>query len=360
MIRVAVLSFWHVHGKDYAKEAEDHPETELVAIWDEVPERGRAEAAQRGVRFFDDLDDLLAQPDIDAVIVTTPTNIHRKVMVAAARAGKHIFAEKLIAATLREAREIAAAVEEAGVTFLVSLRRIADASTQSIKAIVDSGALGDLTQVRVRDSHSGALPSERFPRGLLPDGFYDLEQAQGGVLTDLCHPVYVVRYLLGRPQSVSATFGYVTNRAVEDNAAILLRYPNGAIGIAETSFVAYASPFSIEVHGTKGSVIYNETGIGEFMARRTETSASPAASDDIQTGPDAKLHIRAATIPGASERWLIQDLSDAKPNAFDQWVTHIQQGTQANDYIELGLDLTAIVEAANRSDATGARVDLDV
>src|SRR5688572_14193900 len=126
MIRVAVLSFWHVHGKDYAKEALDHPETDLVAIWDEVPERGQAEAVQRGVRFYDDLDELLAQPDIDGVIVTTPTNIHRDVMVAAARAGKHIFTEKLIAATVREAEEITTAVEQAGVAFVVSLRRVAD------------------------------------------------------------------------------------------------------------------------------------------------------------------------------------------------------------------------------------------
>ena len=112
MIRVAVLSFWHVHGKDYARDAGDHPETELVAIWDEVPERGRAEAAQRGVRFYDDLDELLAQPDIDGVIVTTPTRIHKAVMVAAARAGKHIFTEKVIAATLRDAEDILAGRRE--------------------------------------------------------------------------------------------------------------------------------------------------------------------------------------------------------------------------------------------------------
>jgi hypothetical protein len=52
MIRVAMLSFWHVHGKDYAKLAEEHPDTEIVAVWDENPERGGAEAAERNVPFF--------------------------------------------------------------------------------------------------------------------------------------------------------------------------------------------------------------------------------------------------------------------------------------------------------------------
>lgn len=358
MIRVAVLSFWHVHGTDYAKEAEDHGETELVAIWDEVPERGRTEAAQRGVRFYDDLDDLLAQPDIDGVIVTTPTSIHRDVMVAAARAGKHIFTEKLIAATLREAEEIIAAVEEAGVTFMVSLRRIADASTQSIKAIIDSGALGEPTLLRVRDSHSGALPTPQRPHGWLPEQFYSLEQAQGGVLTDLCHPVYLARYFLGRPQSVSAAFGYVTGRAVEDNAVVMLRYPRGAVGIVETAYVTQYAPFSIEVHGTAGSVLYSEPGIGELAARRFAPTA-PSTAGDAQAGPDARLRIRSANIDGAVDQWLLREVTDAAPKAFDQWVTHMQQGTRATENIELGLDLTAIVEAAGRSVATGQVILLD-
>src|SRR5690242_12270573 len=76
MIRVAMLSFWHVHARDYLKQALEHPDTEIVAVWDEDPERGRAQAASLGVRFYEKLDELLAQPDIDAVIVDTPTNLH--------------------------------------------------------------------------------------------------------------------------------------------------------------------------------------------------------------------------------------------------------------------------------------------
>jgi 1,5-anhydro-D-fructose reductase (1,5-anhydro-D-mannitol-forming) len=358
MIRVAVLSFWHVHGKDYAREAEQHPDTEVVAVWDEVPTRGRAEAAQRGVDFHEDLDELLARPDVDGVVVTTPTSMHRDVMVAAARAGKHIFAEKLIAATLREAEEIVAAVEEAGVAFLVSLRRIADASTQSIKAILDSGALGKLTLVRVRDSHSGALPAPQRPHGWLPEQFYNREQAQGGVLSDLCHPVYLARYFLGRPESVSAAFGYVTGRAVEDNAVVTLRYPRGAVGVVETAYVARYAPFSIEVHGTEGSVLYSEPGIGELAARRSAPPV-PSTAGATQAGPDGKLRIRSANVEGAADAWLLREVTGAAPKAFDQWVTHMRQGSRATENIALGLDLTAMVEAANRSAATGQVVRLD-
>ena len=149
MIRVAMLSFWHVHAKDYAKQATNHPDTQIVAVWDEIPTRGQEAARTWGGQFFDDLEALLAQSSVDAVIVDTPTDRHRDVMVAAARAGKHIFTEKVIAPTLREANEILAAVERSGVKLTVSLPRLYAGYTQAIQEIlaagrdeIQSGALG--------------------------------------------------------------------------------------------------------------------------------------------------------------------------------------------------------------------------
>ena len=353
MLRVAVLSFWHVHGQDYARDAGEHPETELVAIWDEVPARGRAEAAQRSVRFHADLDELLAQPDIDGVIVTTPTNLHREVIVAAARAGKHIFAEKVIAATLRDAEAILQAVAQAGVAFMVSLWRSDEASTAAVRQVIDHGVLGAITALRVRDGHPFALPTDQHPRGRLPEQFYDLKQAQGGALIDLCHPVYLTCQFIGMPESVSATFGSVTGRAVEDNAVLTLRYPTGAIGVVETGYVSPATPFSIEVHGTQGSLIYSEPGIGERSARlRAPGPAAPGNA--ASTGPDGKLRVLRATTAGAAPTWEVQEVqASARPKAFHQWVTHIQPGTRARENITLGVDLTAVMEAAYRSAATG-------
>lgn len=357
MIRVAMLSFWHVHGKDYARAAEEHAETEIAAVWDEDPERGQAEADRRDVPFFARLDELLAQPAIDGVIVDTPTNMHHEVMIAAARAGKHIFTEKVIAATLREAEEIVAAVQQAGVAFVVSMRRLTDPATVAIRELIAGGVLGELTLVRVRDSHSGALRSKERPDGWLPAQFFNPEQAQGGALIDLCHPVYLARTFLGRPEGVSAILGHMTGRAVDDNAALLLRYPSGAIGIAETAYVAQYSPFSIEVHGTQGSVIYSETGIGEMVARFRSGATSTAS--DAAAGPDGKLHIRSVNVIGAERQWLMREVPAAPPPAFDQWVAHIQRGTRADENIVIGLDLTAIVEAATRSAHTGQMVLLD-
>src|SRR5260221_9976237 len=88
MIRVALLSFWHVHAHDYVQQARANPATTITAVLDETPERGRAQAHALGEPFYENLPELLAQAEVDGVIVTTPTTMHRKVMVAPVQAGQ--------------------------------------------------------------------------------------------------------------------------------------------------------------------------------------------------------------------------------------------------------------------------------
>lgn len=323
MIRIAMLSFWHVHARDYEQQARANSATTIAAVWDETPERGRAQAQTLGVPFYDTLDDLLANAPIDAVIVDTPTTMHRDVMVAAARAGKHIFTEKVLAPTLRECNEIVAAVEQAGVKLMVSLPRLYAGSTLTIKALLDRKLLGELTQVRVRLYHDGALRTRQHPQGWLPAAFFDPAQSAGGALIDLgAHPMYLTRLFLGLPESVSATYGYVTGRSVEDNALAALHYPQGAIGIVEAGFVNPLAPFTIEAHGTEGSLLYGT--------------------------PESTLYIRSSQMAGsANGKWSVwKDIQADQPLPFQQWVSHIQHGTTATENIQAAIDLSMLMEAA--------------
>lgn len=319
MIRVAMLSFWHVHASDYAKQAKEHPDTEIVAVWDEIPERGIAEAKNRNVKFYDNLEEMLAQKDIDGVIVVTPTNLHHDVIVKSAKAGKHIFTEKVVATTLEEFNDCLVAVEKYGVKLTVSLPRLNHGYTLAIQDIIAIGLLGELTQVRVRLSHNGALA------GWLPEHFFNLEQCGGGALIDLgCHPMYLTRLFLGMPESVSAHYGYISGKEVEDNAVSILKYPSGALGIVEAGFINSFSPFSIEVHGTDGTLLYGF--------------------------PDEQLLLRTNKLgEDNAKEWHIQTLPKDKPSAFHQWVDHIQNDTVANENIQLAADLTKLMEASNLS-----------
>jgi len=331
MIRVAMVSFWHVHARDYAQQATEHAETEIVAAWDEDVERGQERAKALGVQFYARLDDLLAQPDIDGIIVNTPTTMHHAVIIAAAKAGKHVFTEKVIAPTLHECNEILAAIEQAGVKLTVSLPRLNAGYTLAIKDILERKLLGETTQVRVRLSHNGAVG-----KGWLPNYFFNLALCGGGAMIDLgCHPMYLTRLFLGLPESVSASYGYVTGREVEDNAVATLRYPNGALGIVEAGFVNSFSPFTIEAHGTEGSLLYGT--------------------------PEDKLLIRSTQLqPTDGDKWYDKTQLPAElPGAFQQWVGHIQHGSTATENIQMALDLTRLMEAANLSARAGHIVRLD-
>ncbi len=329
MIKVAMLSYWHVHANDYNRQADEHPDTEVVAIWDEIPSRGKAKAEELKLPFYESLSELLQQPHIDGVIVNTPTSMHRDVMVAAAQAGKHIFTEKVIAPTLAECQEIIHEVEKAGVKLTVSLPRLNAGYTLAIQQMLETKLLGQLTLVRVRLSHNGALAN------WLPEHFYSLEQCAGGALIDLgCHPMYLTRLFLGLPESVQATYGYVTHKEVEDNAVAVLQYKNGAVGIVEAGFVNSHSPFSIEVHGTEGSLFY---------------------------GTPANQIVYRTNLQGESQKkeWTIVNQLDGVASAFDQWVTHIQHNTIAQENIALALDLSKLMDAANLSAKHQRAIRLD-
>lgn len=335
MLRIGMLSFWHVHAKDYARQANEHPRAEIVAVWDEQPERGRGEADARGVSFYEDLHTLLAQPDVDAVVVDTPTVMHRDVIVAAAQAGKHIFTEKVLAPTLRECDEITAAVDRAGVKLTVSLPRLYAGYTLAIQQILAEGLLGDITLVRTRLSHNGAISTAENPEGWLVPHFYNRHETVGGAMIDLgCHPMYLARLFGGMPERLTAHYGYVTGREVEDNAVAILDYGGGAQGIVEAGFVNRFSPFTIEAHGTEGSLLYGT--------------------------PEPVLWLKSAKLgAGRNDPWTTRELPPDRPTAFEQWVEHIEQDTTATENIQMAVDLSALMEAATLSATEGRPVPID-
>ena len=324
-LRIAALGFWHVHAGDYSASAQAHPDTELVAVWDDDAERGRDGAERFGVEYSADLDALLDRDDIDGVTITTSTAAHRDVIVRAARAGKHIFTEKLLAPTVAECEEIVAACDAAGVQLMVSLPRLHHGSTLAIRRELDAERIGRVVSARVRLSHDGAVVP------WLPERFFDPETAIGGALTDLgCHPVYLVQLFLGaRPDAVDAIYRSVTRRAVEDHAVVTVGYPDQAIGVIEAGFVS-ATPFTIDVFGTAGTLSYSD--------RDRRLVASGAAYGEDAT----ELEIPADG-----------------PDPFARWVEAIRTGTRTDDTVQRAVELTRLVVAANRAAAEGRTVDID-
>jgi predicted dehydrogenase len=325
-LTVAAIGFWHVHAGDYVRNVQQHPDTTLVAVWDDDETRGRAAAEQFGVEFVADLDALLARPELDAVTVTTATDQHTDVIGRAIAAGKHVFTEKILAPTAAEAEQLVDAASAAGVALVVSLPRLSDDYTVAIERVLDESALGELTYSRVRLAHDG------WVAGWLPEQFADPQAAIGGALTDLgCHPAYLTRlFHRAEPLSIQAAYGSITGRAVEDNAVVTAHFPGGRLGVFEASVVTTPGAFTIELRGTKASLMFG------FGGERL-----------LAKGGDF------------GDEWQELPLPEPRPGAFAQWVQHIQNGTTADDNLRHAIELTRMVVAANESAATGRLVPLD-
>lgn len=326
MLRVAMISGWHVHAKGYAKELRETSGVAITAVWDEEVERGQQWAQELNVPFEADLDTLLHRSDVDAVVVGTATNLHGQVMVAAAQAGKHIFTEKVMALTIEECHQISQAVRKADVKFCISFPHRIQPANLFAKKVVEEKWLGEITLLRVRNAHNGASA------GWLPPHFYREEQCGGGAMMDLgAHPMYLARWLLGQPQSISSLFNSYTGHTVEDNAVSLIEFTNKTIAIIETGFVSSHSPFSLELYGTEGSLLVG--------------------------GPEDQVHLRSNIINGAVPGWIMPfELPKALPSPIQQWVKGITEGGEIHFGLEEGLQLTELMVHAYRSHRENRKV----
>ena len=320
MLRVAVLSRWHVHADQYAQEVAANERAEVALAWDEQPDLGAEWAAKLGVPFEPDLDRLLARDDIDAVTITTPTDLHPDVMVRAAAAGKHIFTEKVLATTVADAERIAAAVATAGVAFCISFPRRCSPDILYAKQAQSEGLLGRVTALRVRIAHDGAV------RDWLPEHFYDPDACGGGAMMDLgAHGMYLARWLLGEPRRITSVFNTVTGRAVDDNAVSVIEFEGGAIAVNETSFASSGS-YSLEMDGTEGAY----------------RMLSPAEGAEIRS---QHLGAKGWQKPPA--------LPKARRKPVDQWIDACLDGTPVDFGMADALALTRMMEAAYVADHDG-------
>lgn len=331
MISVALLSKWHVHAPDYARQANEHSHLSIAKVWDEDPQRGQEWATELGVPFEADLNQVLEDPAIDGVIVDTATHLHKEVIIAAARKGKHIFTEKVLAFTVADCQEIYAAVEEAQVQMMVSLPRLTETAYLYAQQALDQGLLGRLTTIRCRLAHNGAVPSGPEGQGWLPQRFFDPVACGGGALIDLgAHPIYLTNRLAGPATAVQARLSSFLGGEVDDNATVIVEYASGALGVIEAGFVSGGSPFLLECHGTEGSVIVTDSTI------------------------------RVNSNHSSQQGWhQPEQLPTPLSSPMEQWVDRIRDGKEPTITKEDVIGLTAINEAARLSHQEERRVKME-
>ena len=286
----------------------------FVAIADPSP-AAAVLAQAMAIPYFTDAAEMLDTAKPDAAIIASPNVLHAPQALDCIARGVAVLVEKPLAESFAAARQIADAAERADVPLLVGHFRRHNPALQEARRLIEAGALGRLVAISASVNV------------LKPDGYFDTvwrRQPGGGpVLINLVHDIDALRYLCGEIQSVQAMLGH-TARAlqVEDTAAVLLRFANGALGTVILSD-ATASPFcwdqsagenaafprqatdAYRISGTEGTLELPSLALWRYP-RRARLGASHAAGGQVRPlrGPagaaDAALPAGGAAGGGAA------------------------------------------------------------
>lgn len=224
---------------------------------------------------FADMQEMMALPELDAVVIATPTNTHHKLILAAAAAGKAIFCEKPLALTLEETRGALEAVAQTHVPLQIGFMRRFDAGYQKAKTLIDSGMIGSPVTFK-------SLSRDPF----CPRKEYAHPAQSGGLIFDMgIHDFDLARWLMGSEvERVTADGALLVCKELEsvgdiDNALITLRFMSGALGNVEVSRNAfYGYDIRTEVLGSEGAVmigVHQHTPVVLFTRAGAQHDVTP-------------------------------------------------------------------------------------
>ncbi len=233
---------------------------ELVAVMDANKAAAEAAKEKYGAKYaFDNVEELLAVDEIEAVYIASPVVFHMEQTKAAAEAKKHILLEKPMTLSSQESEELAAICDKNGVKIGVGLMMRFHTYHQMMKQLIAEGKLGEIVSMR------GQLTCW-YPD--MPGNWrQQMATAGGGALMDMgIHCVDLLQYISGLKAKEVASFSgtQIFDYEVEDGGAIIMRMENGAVAYVDANFNMPddAAVCKLEIYGTEGS-IFAEGTIGQ-------------------------------------------------------------------------------------------------
>ena len=226
------------------------PGGELVGLLDADAARAEEKAARYGCRRYDSAEDLVGDPEIDAVFVLTPLEAHRDGALLALGAGKHVLVEKPAGVDLAEVAEMKTASVRAGKLCVPVHNYLYEDSVTRTRELLDRGDLGDLVAIYVMyNIHHPEGVAARYP---------------GVIRQILTHHAYITRYLGGPPKRAMAMASTINDGSVpqENLAMAMLELDGGAMALLQASFAADDHTadnwtFTIKVIGTAGATRFS-------------------------------------------------------------------------------------------------------
>ena len=258
--RFGIIGCGSIAASSFAPSLLNSPQTELVAVCRRDLQKARDFATQfGGCTAYASAAELLADEQVEAVIVATPTDTHHEYTLQAAATGKHVLCEKPMAHNAAECREMIAACRDASVRLGVAYRRRLFPQVIKANELIAAGRLGRL--VCVRTHYSGWSPSEADSWRIIP-------KIGGAMMEMAVHRLEVLLHFAGQPVEVAALVETVEHDwPVDDSDALLLRFADGKIGLHSTILTSPPRRDSAQIDGTQGRIIIDALEFGSPSIR---------------------------------------------------------------------------------------------
>lgn len=317
---------------------------ELVAIAGRPRGRGSALAKEHGADWHPKMESLLERPDVDAVILCTPSGLHPEGAVAAARAGKHVITEKPMAITLEGANRMIEACREAGVVLSVIFQYRYNRAALRLKRALDAGLFG-------RPVIGNALVHWRRTHDYYREnggwrGTWELDGG-GALMNQSIHAVDLLQWLLGPVESlVSYTATLTHDIDAEDTATAALRFGSGAMGVIQGTTSAHMDyPLRIEIRGEEGGATLEGSRLSEWRPSRDTEVLSAEELERFPDSPEDSLgpaHERQLReIFGALQRGEEPPLSGEEAKKAVEIVLGIYRSARAGERVQLSDSLVS-------------------
>lgn len=252
---VAFVGCAHIHTPGFIELLKSRKDVLVKYVWDHDTARSERRAKDLNAKSVKDAAEIWSDPQVDAVVICSETNRHLELVLAAAKAKKHMFAEKPLGITSKDSYAMAAAIESAGLAFTTGYFMRTEPVNLFLKEQVEKGNFGKITRIRGSNCHSGSL-----------GGWFDTEWrwmadpkiAGVGAFGDLgTHSLDIMMWLMGDVESAIANIKVVNGRYgdCDESGEGLIQFKNGAIGTLAGGWVDVANPVTMLISGTEGHAV---------------------------------------------------------------------------------------------------------
>jgi predicted dehydrogenase len=285
-----------------------------------------------------ELDALLANKEVQAVVLATPASRHADHARAALEAGKHVLVEKPLALTVRECDELIELARSSGLVLMVGHTFIYSEPVRYLRQMIDAGELG-----RVLYAYA-----HRLNLGVIRE---DLNALWNFGPHDISILVYLLR---GLPERVSAQLYSLLNRELEDVAFLVLEFPEGIVAHVHESWLDPRKIRQLTIVGDKKMVVYDDTDV-ETPLRIYDKGVTPAGEGFGSESGFGEFKLETRTGDMLAPRVISREPLRVE---IEHFVSCVAMGTPPETDAHHGRDVVAILEAAERSARMGGAVEL--